>query len=232
VLSYLIDLAENEGKNFMPADFLLFDNLEKAKEICTKDMEVAATTRIALKEGMYDNLDESVKSGIRKCKDLGVEVYAKADLNEFYAGLRLGWGKNKLAVVHKKYYRVLADNFPENIKFYIAKHNDEVLGGSGIMCFGRSMMEFSMFVTPHAQETKIPAGDLIKWTIIEDGLQGGFTELDLNMISVDEDASNKIKNINFYKLKWGGKIIYGVKIKKLHPVLKVVRRFKQKFLGI
>lgn len=232
VLRYLMDLANKEGKNFMPADFLLFDNLEKAKEICEKDMELAATTRVTLEKGMYDSLDESVKSGIRKCKNLGVEVCENADLDEFYEGLLLGWGKNKLAVVPKKYYTILAENFYENIKFYTASHEGKLLGGSGIMTFGHNMMEFSMFVTPYAQEAKIPAGDLIKWTIIEDGIKRGFKELDLNMISVDASASNKIKNINFYKLKWGGKIVYGVKMLKLRPMLKFVRRVKQRFLGI
>ncbi len=244
VLQYIYQLNVKEGKNIIPADFLLWEDKKTAEEFCSElktkfnglTCEVSATTRLDLVNNadvMYSRLDESVKSGIRKCEKLGVEVKALTceEISTFYNGLYASWDKRGLAVVPKKYYHALGKLYPKNIKYYVATFNGKTFGGSGVMIFGKTMMEFSMFSSNDSGE-KIPAGDVIKWEIIKQGIKEGCTSLDLNMISVDKDAGEKIKNINFYKLKWGGKVVYGVKLVKLSGVLRLIQRLKYIFLGV
>ncbi len=55
---------------------------------------------------------------------------------------------------------------------------------------------------------------------------------DLNMISMDSNMTAKVNNINFFKLKWKGVVLYGLKFIRLHPCLRSLRTVKQKVLGI
>ena len=49
-----------------------------------------------------------------------------------------------------------------------------------------------------------PAGDLLKWEVIQWGRRQGYGSYDLAGVNLSPDASDKEKQIARHKLKWGG----------------------------
>lgn len=240
-LEHIVDRASKNGVNIGPTDFICFKSMESVQKLKHHFGETASligTTKLMFtttSEKLYKKMNESVKSGIRKCEKLGVSIeQLYGDISPFFNGLEAGWKQYHLAVNPKEYYQQLYETSPEQVKYFVAKYQGEIVAGSGVLLNGGTMMEFSMYVTPYGKEHKIPGGDLLKWEIIKYGITHGYQFLDLNMIAVTDhgELDEKIKNINFYKLKWGGEVVYGVKLNKLHPFLKSIQKIKQQLIGI
>jgi len=241
LLHFLITIIQKEKKGFIASDFICFKDVKYAKLLhksFPSFSKVIGTSRLSLDssiEDLYKSMNESVKSGVRKCEKLNVKVKLLTPLkiNDFYSGLKKGWNGQHIAVNSMGYYKEIIRKYPDNIKYFVAYKGRKVLAGSGIMVFGKTILEFSMFITPEARLMKIPAGDIVKWEIIKFGIQNGYKFLDFNMIAVAEnkELDNKIKNINFYKLKWGGSLIYGISFQKLSLITLVLRKIKLLILG-
>jgi hypothetical protein len=75
---------------------------------------------------------ESRKSGIRKCLNAGVQISESNDFSAFWDILEYNLqNKYKVKPVHSLHEIELLNNrFPENIKLFVAKLNEMVVGGS------------------------------------------------------------------------------------------------------
>ncbi len=238
-VKFIINLSNKERINILPADFIIFKNSSSSQKIINKNKQVLSqigTTRLNLegkneKDLLYKIFAEPVKRQIRKAQDLNIII--KEDLGpNFFKGLKESFVSNNLAISHIKYYINLKKKYPENIKYLVALYKKKILAGSGFMFYGETILEFSMYTTPYGREHKLPGGDLIKWNILQYGLQNNYKIYDFNMISVDKDLDQKVRNINFYKLKWGGEIIYGFKLEKLNQAMKIFQKIKYLTLGM
>lgn len=239
-IKFLQQYSKENKKNITASAYICFrdlDNAVKLKEINPKQFELLGTSRLKLvsEESNYKLLPNSVRNKISKARKTGVEVVQlmNDDISEYLDGLRAGWGANNLALNDDRYYTTLSTMYPENVIFFVAKYKGDVLAGSGVMLYGRTMLEFGIYMTPAARELKIPGGDLLKWELIKYGIDKKFKFIDLNMIGVTEHGKleEKIDNINYYKTKWGGLPMYGIRVTSLVTPLIVIQKIKQKLLG-
>jgi len=239
-IKFITQYAKKNKKNITASAYVCFKNQDHAIELRDENAnisELLGTSRLKLvsEEVNYKSLPNSVKNKINKALKSDVEIVQlkNNDISDYVEGLRIGWGANKLALNNDLYYKTFSELFPESITFFVAKYKGQVLAGSGVMSYGKTMLEFGIYMTPLARELKIPGGDLLKWELIKFGIKNKFSFLDLNMIGVTDkgELEEKIDNINYYKTKWGGTPMYGIRITSLVAPLIIVQKTKRKFLG-
>jgi hypothetical protein len=86
------------------------------------------------------------------------------------------------------------------IHMFVAEVADQVLACLGVWAFGKMIQEFASVRIVD----KSPAGDLLKWEVIQWGRSRGYDSYDLAGVNLSPDASDKEKQIARHKLKWGG----------------------------
>lgn len=239
VLKYIDTYARDTKKNITSSDYICFSDIQFAKRLMRSDtdsLSLLGTSRLYLttEDYHYKMLPSSVRNKISKASKSGIKVtFLKKNISPYLVGLESGWKTNNLAVNDKKLYTTLGELYPENIVYVVATYKGTVLAGSGLMLFGKTILEFGIYATPASKELKMPGGDLLKWEIIKYGINHNYKFIDLNMIAVSDkkDLAEKIDNINYYKLKWGGDILYGVNIHSLFKGMHVVKKIKVNLLG-
>ncbi len=185
-------------------DLTIFDNAIKP--------ELIATTRV----NIADYFSRSLKSNsfsrqVHKASRLGMHV-TEVEPFEYCKALFGVMFKKRILTAPYFFYHSLKISAPKNVKFIFAKLNGVVIAGSGLLIFNNFLIEFSMFSTPNGKRYGIPGGDFLKNWILEYCKDNDVKYYDLNMIDVTE-GSEKTKHINQFKLKLGGDILYGIKIK-------------------
>ncbi len=236
-LAFLKGLADKEHKNIGPADFITFNEISQAKAFrrrLSKNLKsrIVATTRVEIldsEEAMLRVVQYSRRKNIARAQRLGLEIL-KTDIGKikyYWKHLREAWRRHGLSVASLKYYQSLPK---DNLSLFFANKDQKLLGGNGLLTFGSTCIEFSVFITELEKKDKTRAGDLIKWEIIKYCIKNKIKYWDLNMIEVEEDQE-KTEKINFYKLEWNGKILYGVEIFYLNGLLKIAQKLKHKSLG-
>ncbi len=235
ILKYINSLAESRNVNIMPADFVCFRSLDNAKNLKSKiyGSDLIATVRIPLDfdiDNKLESLPGDLRRQIRRSEQFGIEV-KEAEAKDFYEYLKISWKSYGLSMNPVGYYVTLVNESHGEIKYYLAYSDGKVLAGSAIMYCGKTMSEFSMFATKYSREAKIPGGDALKWHLLKVGNIKGYDFMDLSMINVNDESSEKIQNINQYKLKWGGYVLYGITISKLNTLMQFIQKLKLQILG-
>ncbi len=225
----------------MPASYICFPNKQTAKLLYDTREKYSygplGTTRISLvsEEHNYSRLSYSVRNKISKAKRLGItsEILDAKNTHVYTEALLESWKANKLSVNNTKYFSLLQQYAPDNVVFIVSYLDGKVVAGAGLLQFGHTIMESSIFVTPEARDAHIPGGDFLQWSIIQYGISHKYTLLDLNMIGVtfDSELEEKIKNVNYFKTKWEGDTMYGLNITKMNAFMKQVQGLKYIFLG-
>ncbi|HVZ58680.1 MAG TPA: peptidoglycan bridge formation glycyltransferase FemA/FemB family protein [Patescibacteria group bacterium] len=239
-LGYILNYAKKNKMNMTASDYICFKNLSSAVTLqkrSPENYELLGTSRLKLisEEENYKKLPPAVRNKIAKAMKSGARIkfLDSSDISLYLQGLQQGWKTNGLAVNSDSFYKEMSILYPDDVKFVVAIYKKTVLAGSGLMLLGNGILEFGIYSTPQRRVLKIPGGDLLKWEIIKFGLAHNYQFLDLNMIGVSQDGvlDEKIENINYYKTKWGGESLYGVRISKLARPLVTVQKIKYKFLG-
>ena len=86
---------------------------------------------------------------------------------------------------------------------YLAKKDDVVLGGLMFSSFNKLIIEGGVVRTIEDVNKKLYSQDLIKWNIIEWGIENKMNYYDLAGFN-PQPISKKEEGIKRYKEKWGG----------------------------
>ena len=233
IIDMLLKQAKREHKNIIPTSFIYTDDIQDARQVQNKYKqytEIVATSRLVLNE------DSTIPTSVRKISK-GKRDQIKIDfadtptkLNEYLSALQSSWKANKIVANDKKYYQVMKDVFGNDVEYVYAYSDAGILAGTGLAINKNNIIEFSMFTTDLSREQKLPGGDILKEYLLDYYLKRGIQVYDFNMYAVDA-KDQKTENINFFKLKWGGRSFYGVKLTKLNNMIKIVQSIKIKLIG-
>jgi hypothetical protein len=235
IVKYIIQFSKKRNVNIKPADYVCFKNIDNAKKLKNSfsELSIAGTVRVPLGTDLdekYKSLPKNLTGSLKKGASLNV-ITKEVPVKDFYIELKKSWESYGLAVNPEKYYSTLFNESDGDVKYYMSFHDAKPLAGSAIMFYGKTMSEFSMFATSYSREAKIPGGDVLKWDLIKIGVSRNCSFIDLNMIDAHDEMDEKANNINFFKLKWGGYIYYGITIEQLNVIMSFVRIIKLKLLG-
>jgi hypothetical protein len=206
--------------------------------------DMVGTTRIDLsggEEAVLARMNQLARRGIRRAaKQELVPTWfdGERDAIRYMKPLNDTLKEKGLSLESKHQLRNLVRYLPSGtIRLLTVQRNGSILAGSALMFFGSSILESSPFATPEAKRENLAAGDLVKWETFKYGIEHGYQFVDLNHIKfpqekeTDEELDSAAKGLNFYKMKWGGNLIYGVRLNWLSAGLKTIRTLKQKLLG-
>lgn len=233
IIDMLLRLSKHEKKNILPTSFIYTDKIEEAIAIQTKYKqyaEIIGTSRLFLSKGY--NVPTSVRK-ISKGKREQVKIgfaNTKTQLDEYLNALLNSWKANKIVANDKKYYKVMKDVFGDDVEYAYAYSDRGILAGTGLAINKNNVIEFSMFTTELSREQKLPGGDILKEYLLDYYRKRGIQIYDFNMYAV-EAKDSKTENINFFKLKWGGKSFYGVKLTRLNNLMRIIQFVKIKLIG-
>ncbi len=233
IINYLETLAKLEHKNIIPTSLIFSTEKDTALQICNsygENIDLVVTSRLALSKSLV--FPDSVRKISKNKRDSTKikKVEGVDELAYYKSALHASWKSNHLSVNSALYYVTMYEQLKESVEFYYAYCDQGILAGTGVLVNDKNVIEFSMFSTQLAKDSKLPGGDLLKEYLLAHYKEMGKLSYDFNMYSADS-SDEKIQKINFYKLKWGGSSYYGVKITQMNSLMQHIRRFKYALLG-
>jgi hypothetical protein len=160
---------------------------------------------------LLKNLDRSARKSIRKTQKQMVVVSRADSLEDLKEFCQLGtenakageWGFSfgNFSVIWNMLRRW------EAVEVFLARQEERLLGGLGILRFNGILTEFGVVRSAYATEKKIYEGDLIKWEIMKWGHQEGCRIYDLAGVDPAPPAQSKAEGIRRFKEKWGGRLV-------------------------
>jgi len=168
---------------------------------------------------LWKNLSKACRKNIKKVPKLGVKFYKDNNVQSVSRFHKIY--KNFRKNMNETYFSI--QNFHNQIKymnsadaemaFYICELNEEVVSGLGIQKFNKLVYEVISARNTKEEMKKIPAGDYIKWQVIEHAKKKGCRLYDLmGAEPIAEDK--KLQNIERFKRKFGGKFIRYLEFEK------------------
>lgn len=160
------------------------------------------------KEEIYKKIDKhSGQKNIKRSKNRGVRI---EEINENslidYVNLKNETINDPYKKIDNsdalRYWRLLK---PVGYSGYLAKKDDVVLGGLMFSSFNKLIIEGGVVRTVEDVKKKLYSQDLIKWNIIEWGVENKMKFYDLAGFN-PHPQSKKEEGIKRYKEKWGGEL--------------------------
>lgn len=181
------------GFRRLPAQTILLDNItneENAWNLLKKDAQ--AKVRKASKQGIV----------IHECRN-------DEDFNCFLTVVKGALTRNNLqSYYHQSRYKVSWDLFRECgvSKYFISKKDAHILSAQMFFFFNKILILGAVSTTDYAASNKLYANDLMQWHIIQWALLHGARVIDW-VGCLSKEQSPKADDINYFKLKWGGRIV-------------------------
>lgn len=232
LIDFLLTLSTKEHKNIIPTTLFFTDTKTDAENLVAN---YPTTTELVATSILNIANELKVPESVRKIsKGKRAQVFFKIastpqELDHYLKWFKSEWVKKQLAVNPLNYYTAFKALAGTSVDYAYAYCTEGLLAGTGVFKNNYTAIEFSMFGTDLAKDTKLPGGDLLKEYLLYYYKNQGIRYYDFNMHSLDE-TDTKAQNINFFKLKWGGKCQYGVKMVKLNRFATTVRSIKSKVL--
>lgn len=177
-------------------------------------VEPAATLIVDLSPSLEElraGLERSARKSLRKCEEKEVRVRRVGEPDgpglEGYldaAGVyKEAWSRGpRERVVNRLMWQILGAHGA--IELFLAERNGEPLAGLGLWHHAGYGHEFAAWTAPKAHAEALPAGDALKWAIIEWGKGHGMRYYDLAGVAVAPRSGSKEEGIRRFKEKWGG----------------------------
>lgn len=170
------------------------------------------------KEEAHASLEKKGRKAVRLAQEAGVSVSlakTEQDVREYYEMLR-SWRAHLSFQTGS--FKGLKDqwNFfhsKNTMEVFIARWKGKPVAGMGIMHYNGNAIEVMSAQSQINYEQNLFAGDLIKWKIIEWGIEKGLRSYDLGGVNPNP-TTEKEKNILQFKSKWGGELIKRYEISK------------------
>ena len=177
-------------------------------------VEPAATVVVDLTQSLDElraGLDRSARKCLRKCEEKGVRVRRVGEADALGLATYLGaagsfkepWSRGPREwVATRLMWQSLGAH--DAIEFFLAEQAGEPLAGLGLWHHGGYGHEFAAWTAPRSHAEALPAGDALKWAIIEWGKEHGLRYYDLAGVAADPAPGSKEEGIRRFKEKWGG----------------------------
>lgn len=202
---------------------IFFDYLKKSKKrvygmthpftkLCQNEFQTRkwGTYLIDLKKSkdeIFNNIDKnSARKNIKRSTERGIEIESINDnnLNEYLKLFnetkkdsgRIESTENQM----KNFWKIL---YPIGFSGFLAKMNDIYIGGILFSFFNDYMNEWGVARSSIDYEKKLYSQDLLKWKIIEWGIENNKKWYDFTGFNPNPENS-KEEGILRYKKKWGG----------------------------
>lgn len=162
-------------------------------------------------EKILSNTDKkSVQKNIERSQERGVtitEIKLEKDIIIYYELLNKHRESSNLILYSKQDvvngFKMLK---PVGQKGFLAWHNNTPVGGIMFSSFNRYINEWGIARSKIDTELKLYSLDLLRWKIIEWGVQNDCLYYDLTGVKI-ENRSSKEESLFRNKSKWGGRLI-------------------------
>jgi len=165
------------------------------------------------KEILWSKLDKhSAKKNIERSQERGVDIteMKKSDLIGYHKMLhdtKLKAGGYQHLSRLEKLWEIL---HPIGLTGFMAYENEQPVGGIMVSSFNGYINEWGVARSERDTVAKLYSQDLLKWKIIEWGIENKYRYYDLSGVNPDPKDQKEI-GIYKYKKKWGGELIkYGM----------------------
>lgn len=176
---------------------------------------------------IYNNLDKKTRYDIRKSEKFGLlfEIADKKDTLDEYIELKHKEREQsnqktiRIPLYNEKYWNYLFYN--DRLKLFVARHNGKIV--SGILA-----IEFFGHLIQHGVlnlRNDLLAGSFVTWNAIKWSIDNNYKTFDMGGFNPNP-ASEKEKNIDFFKSKWSGNEIH------YHLYTKIINSKKFKLSSI
>jgi len=158
------------------------------------------------KDVLIAGLSKSRRRFIRKAKENGVvveEIKIREQIPVFYELLKKTYENAKMPLVDISLFdAAFSILYPKNrIKFFLAKHNDEYIGGIMTPIYKNVITEW--YITGSREHSKLYPSDTITWYPIEWGAENGYLIFDFGGAGEPE----KEYGVRDFKMQFGGELI-------------------------
>lgn len=161
---------------------------------------------------LYDSLNKKTRYDIRKAEHMDLEFSVANNRNDLDEYMELKYtvqekngsksGKYDTDILKKfndAHWKILQEKNLE--KLFLVKHKKELLGG--IRCFTFNGNLYQQNVT-NSDKKDFIGGTFLTWNSIKWAINNNKSSFDMGGVN-PKPISNKEKQIDFYKSKWGGK---------------------------
>lgn len=172
------------------------------------------------KDELFSHLSKSRRRAIRKAKKTGIiieEINNQDDIPTFYNLLSKTYNNAKIPLADiSLFYAAFSVLFPKNmIKFFLARYNDEYIGGIMTPIYNGIITEW--YITGSKKHSRLYPSDAITWHPIEWGAENGYSAFDFG--GAGEPGVEY--GVRDFKLQFGGKLVNYGRFQKIHSPKKM-----------
>ncbi|NQU79718.1 peptidoglycan bridge formation glycyltransferase FemA/FemB family protein [Candidatus Woesearchaeota archaeon] len=170
-------------------------------------------------EELWCNIKKPCRKNLNKADKFDVKIYCNNEREkvkgyyELYKKFRKGLKEQYFTFANFANQVKYLNSERTSMNFYVAACGDSVLAGLGVQRFNKNVYEVISARVTEKQWKKVPAGDLIKWQVIQDAKTEGNLRYDL--MGADPLADDpKLQNIARFKAKFGGRFLKFIQFEK------------------
>jgi lipid II:glycine glycyltransferase (peptidoglycan interpeptide bridge formation enzyme) len=183
----------------------LIDKYFSKKEWSTFIIDLAQA-----KEKLWSNIDSSAREKIKKAQKEGVvieEVTDEQGFKEYFKVLCENRNRNGVKVLKydSSFYNLLIH--PGLMKHFNARLGDKTIAGMTISVYNGYLNQWGTALSDFAIQKRIPAGDLVKWHVIEFGQKEEYKYYDMTGVNPNPQPGSKDEGLYKFKQKWGGLLV-------------------------
>lgn len=159
------------------------------------------------KEELYYEIEKhSGRKNIERAIKRGVKIELISDKDQLNEYNNLGNQKRKNLGSEERDIQTILEKWEKrkSLKGFLAKHDGETVGGISFDHFCKHIIELGIARTKKDFQEKLYSQDLLKWKIIEWGLENNMNYFNLSGFNPNP-VNQKEEGIKRYKEKWGGK---------------------------
>jgi FemAB-related protein (PEP-CTERM system-associated) len=143
---------------------------------------------------------ENIRNKVRKAKKNQLSIVSGSNpamVDLFYQVFSKNMRDLGTPVYPKQYFSNLLKYFPDNMKIFLVKRQDTVIGGKVLFCFKDTI--FFIYHSSRREFAKLAPNNLLYWAAVEYGCQNGFNYCNMGRSTVDSGPY-------YFKKQWGGEI--------------------------
>lgn len=143
---------------------------------------------------------ENIRNKVRKAKKNQLTIVSGSSIEMielFYQVFSRNMRDLGTPVYPKKYFINLLKYFPDNMKIFLVKYHDRVIGGKVVFAFKDTI--FFIYHSSMRDFAKLAPNNLLYWAAIEYGCQNGFKYCNMGRSTVNSGPY-------YFKKQWGGEI--------------------------
>lgn len=160
-------------------------------------------------EDCWNNIKRESRVKVKKAIKDGIEIIEDNNLKYLSEYIRLQRDSkhpSRPYYRNERFFRQIAGiyNSGNMCKLFVACKDGQVLSGQALFIFNKIIILEGVVISETARKNNWYANDLMQWHIIKWAKKRGYRLIDWGGFSLF--PTEKEKNINYFKLKWGGAV--------------------------